>query len=320
MWCISTKISLFSRYYGYQSKQNILNSKTFILSIFLLISNFNYVKSQTDCLSIGEWSNWGSWSSCGEVISGVEIKHRIRNCTPVPANCTQNDGIECSGHYSETSSCVESTTELPTTIDISTSLLTTILTTSSKSSTTPSTTTEQQTTTQEPIITTTEEITTTESSTTISTTTPATTSTTTSTSTTTTIPATTSTISTTLTTTISSTISTTRLPTSTIPTTTLTSTTSNIITTTDKCSNTAWNDWLEWSTCTDTCGMCGVRQRFRTCNKSDPTCSCIGGQYQKEFCNDAICKYPRPSPCCNNYVPSGTNNKFVCILPNSTTT
>uniref|UniRef100_A0AC35F5Q1 Uncharacterized protein n=1 Tax=Panagrolaimus sp. PS1159 TaxID=55785 RepID=A0AC35F5Q1_9BILA len=39
---------------------------------------------------------------------------------------------------------------------------------------------------------------------------------------------------------------------------------------------TDWLAWGEWSTCTDTCGGCGIYMRTRVCLTSNINCLCQG--------------------------------------------
>uniref|UniRef100_A0A1I7V4R0 C6 domain-containing protein n=1 Tax=Caenorhabditis tropicalis TaxID=1561998 RepID=A0A1I7V4R0_9PELO len=82
------------------------------------------------------------------------------------------------------------------------------------------------------------------------------------------------------------------------------------------CSIAAWNAWQEWSSCTDTCGSCGTQQRFRSCNKPLDTCTCPGSAYEKEYCNLAVCKFPRDS-CCTGFTPHSSGGTFVCLDPST---
>ncbi|KAK6013965.1 thrombospondin type 1 domain protein, partial [Ostertagia ostertagi] len=79
------------------------------------------------------------------------------------------------------------------------------------------------------------------------------------------------------------------------------------------CSLSTWAEWREWSDCSDTCGSCGTRQRFRACNKSRPDCLCEGTAYEKEVCNRAVCKYPRPTACCAGYTAASYQGQFYCM-------
>uniref|UniRef100_A0AC34PYC7 Thrombospondin type 1 domain protein n=1 Tax=Panagrolaimus sp. JU765 TaxID=591449 RepID=A0AC34PYC7_9BILA len=85
------------------------------------------------------------------------------------------------------------------------------------------------------------------------------------------------------------------------------------------CEGTQWNTWMTWTDCTDTCGSCGLHQRFRSCNKTVDTCKCPGEAFQREYCNLAVCKYPREAPCCSGFIPFSQNGQFVCVA-NTTTT
>ncbi|EGT39601.1 hypothetical protein CAEBREN_31294, partial [Caenorhabditis brenneri] len=76
------------------------------------------------------------------------------------------------------------------------------------------------------------------------------------------------------------------------------------------CSAAAWNAWQEWSSCTDTCGSCGTQQRFRSCNKPLDTCTCTGSAYEKNYCNLAVCKFPRAS-CCDGFTPHSSGGTFI---------
>ncbi|CAL2044978.1 unnamed protein product [Caenorhabditis brenneri] len=82
------------------------------------------------------------------------------------------------------------------------------------------------------------------------------------------------------------------------------------------CSAAAWNAWQEWSSCTDTCGSCGTQQRFRSCNKPLDTCTCTGSAYEKNYCNLAVCKFPRAS-CCDGFTPHSSGGTFVCLTSTS---
>ncbi|CAO4379571.1 unnamed protein product [Caenorhabditis nigoni] len=84
------------------------------------------------------------------------------------------------------------------------------------------------------------------------------------------------------------------------------------------CSAAAWNTWQEWTACTDTCGSCGTQTRFRSCNKPLDTCTCTGTAYEKEYCNLAVCKFPKDS-CCEGFVPKSSGGTFVCLV-NTTAT
>ncbi|XGW03046.1 hypothetical protein V3C99_014782 [Haemonchus contortus] len=85
------------------------------------------------------------------------------------------------------------------------------------------------------------------------------------------------------------------------------------VTTGPSCSLSTWAEWREWSKCSDTCGSCGTRQRFRACNKARPDCLCEGTAYEKEVCNRAVCKYPRPAACCTGYTAASYQSQFYCM-------
>lgn len=79
------------------------------------------------------------------------------------------------------------------------------------------------------------------------------------------------------------------------------------------CASSTWAEWREWSNCTDSCGACGTRQRFRACNKAMPDCFCDGTAFEKEVCNQEVCRYPRNTACCTDYTPSSYNGRFICM-------
>ncbi|CAD6193728.1 unnamed protein product [Caenorhabditis auriculariae] len=80
----------------------------------------------------------------------------------------------------------------------------------------------------------------------------------------------------------------------------------------DPCAAATWQPWQEWSTCTDTCGACGTWQRFRACNKPNPSCLCSGTAFEKEPCNRSVCMYPR-SNCCAGTTPKSSQGQFLCL-------
>ncbi|KAL3985171.1 Thrombospondin type 1 domain family protein [Acanthocheilonema viteae] len=73
-----------------------------------------------------------------------------------------------------------------------------------------------------------------------------------------------------------------------------------------------WATWGAWSTCTDTCGAYGTRQRFRGCERTNEDCFCPGSISEMELCNLQPCLYPR-NACRPNYTVSSVNQKFVCV-------
>ncbi|CAJ0582362.1 unnamed protein product, partial [Mesorhabditis spiculigera] len=83
------------------------------------------------------------------------------------------------------------------------------------------------------------------------------------------------------------------------------------------CGEAAWASWEAWSVCTDTCGSCGVWQRFRRCVKPADSCKCVGSAYEKERCNTMVCKYPRNESCCAGFVPVGSDSTFTCVATSS---
>ncbi|KAE9416583.1 hypothetical protein Angca_000754 [Angiostrongylus cantonensis] len=80
------------------------------------------------------------------------------------------------------------------------------------------------------------------------------------------------------------------------------------------CERSRWTEWKEWSNCTDFCGACGTRQRFRECSTTEPECRCNGTSSETEVCNKEVCKYPRPT-CCSGYTPSSFAGRFYCMKP-----
>ncbi|GMT10409.1 hypothetical protein PFISCL1PPCAC_1706, partial [Pristionchus fissidentatus] len=91
-----------------------------------------------------------------------------------------------------------------------------------------------------------------------------------------------------------------------------TTTTTTTITPVGSC-DAVWGNWHEWSQCTDTCGSCGTHQRFRACTKpSGTTCNCVGSAYEKEPCGTDVCRYPRPSSCCEGFSASSSSGRFIC--------
>uniref|UniRef100_A0A0N5C1A9 Scaffoldin n=1 Tax=Strongyloides papillosus TaxID=174720 RepID=A0A0N5C1A9_STREA len=73
--------------------------------------------------------------------------------------------------------------------------------------------------------------------------------------------------------------------------------------------------WSEWSsgTCTDTCGMCGIIKKERTCLTTSQGCDCTGNNVLNttQACGELVCPYPR-SLCCEGYSRKIVNKKFVC--------
>uniref|UniRef100_A0A0K0EXC9 Scaffoldin n=1 Tax=Strongyloides venezuelensis TaxID=75913 RepID=A0A0K0EXC9_STRVS len=73
--------------------------------------------------------------------------------------------------------------------------------------------------------------------------------------------------------------------------------------------------WSEWSsgTCTDTCGMCGIIKKERTCLTTSQGCDCTGNNVLNttQTCGELVCSYPR-SLCCEGYSRKIVNKKFVC--------
>ncbi|KAK0404848.1 hypothetical protein QR680_017663 [Steinernema hermaphroditum] len=73
--------------------------------------------------------------------------------------------------------------------------------------------------------------------------------------------------------------------------------------------------WSEWSStaCSDTCGLCGVMQRTRTCVSEADGCPCKGPSAEgTESCASELCLHPR-RPCCENAKMGVENRRIVCV-------
>uniref|UniRef100_A0A7E4UNF3 TIL domain-containing protein n=1 Tax=Panagrellus redivivus TaxID=6233 RepID=A0A7E4UNF3_PANRE len=84
----------------------------------------------------------------------------------------------------------------------------------------------------------------------------------------------------------------------------------------DSCTAT-WHVWSEWSTCTDSCGGCGIYMRTRVCLTTSTACNCEGMGTELDYCNFDVCRYPRPA-CCYNRAIWSTNGRFACKLNQTT--
>uniref|UniRef100_A0AC34FF36 Uncharacterized protein n=1 Tax=Panagrolaimus sp. ES5 TaxID=591445 RepID=A0AC34FF36_9BILA len=71
--------------------------------------------------------------------------------------------------------------------------------------------------------------------------------------------------------------------------------------------NSLWAEWVQMTTCADTCGSCGVVIKQRSC-ATDP---CLGVSVKYELCNIQPCKYPRNS-CCAPYKAMSYLGQIIC--------
>ncbi|CAD6186401.1 unnamed protein product [Caenorhabditis auriculariae] len=50
-----------------------------------------------------------------------------------------------------------------------------------------------------------------------------------------------------------------------------------------------WNSWSEWTPCSHTCGLCGIKKKTRTCESAKYGCPCKGPSSDVEFCETVAC-------------------------------
>ncbi|CAD6186483.1 unnamed protein product [Caenorhabditis auriculariae] len=67
-----------------------------------------------------------------------------------------------------------------------------------------------------------------------------------------------------------------------------------------------WNQWSLYSACTESCGMCGLQTRTRTCAATPYGCDCVGSSTQTTPCGSAPC--PGSNPCCPSFVLDSKTN------------
>uniref|UniRef100_A0A914DSX6 Uncharacterized protein n=1 Tax=Acrobeloides nanus TaxID=290746 RepID=A0A914DSX6_9BILA len=74
--------------------------------------------------------------------------------------------------------------------------------------------------------------------------------------------------------------------------------------------------WSEWGdiivSCNDTCGMCGVQTRIRTCLSGIYGCACTGSSTRQENCGVMPCAFPRAA-CCTGFQRAIVDDMFECV-------